>query len=259
MRRAWFTILLVLTFCVTAFTARPAWALATPEAVKALSSASTQVGQAICDTNGNPYLDAYGRPLMVTGCQTDPAQATATSLANMLKMPVADLLAYAGNLGMTLPLMLTGTMTTVSRSDGGVEHVFCYVGSGGETFVFLADQTGPNVYGVRIANIRPNGMGTVLTAHGLNGNFSNPPWYLSAEARAQYWMNTQIAQVIAPPHPTPGPTQPPPVAGGGHGQVTHDAKNYGQAGVLSFVSDTSSSTGKLTLNGSRRAAIMRHR
>lgn len=192
-----------------ALIAAPAWAMQAPQPVQALSSAGVAVGSPLTDPSGNPYRDAAGRPVVVTDSQTAASQATALSLANTLKVSVGDLLGYAQSLGISLPLVMNGTMTTVKRSDGALERIFSARAENGDTYVFLADQTGPNVYGIRIANVHPNGMGDILTAHGLNGNFTNPPAYLSAAARKNYWLSAQTAQVFTP---APGRPQAPPQA-----------------------------------------------
>lgn len=222
----------------------PAWALDAPDAVQALSSAGSAVGAPLVDGNGTPYLDAKGGPVTVTSRTTEYGQATATSLAGMLRMPVGDLLAQAEALGIALPLMMTGKMSTVTRSDGGVERIFSYVAPNGDTYVFLADQTGPNVYGIRIANVHANGMGSILTAHGLNGNFTSPPWYLSKKAKEQYWMKTVVAQVIAPVSPPTAPLVPAPLI----------AAQGGRAGASdqSYVSDYSVGNTPVALSGAQK-------
>lgn len=193
--------ILCLAFLLIPLMPLPALALEAPGAVQALSSAGTAVGAPLVDGSGNPYRDAQGMPVTVSSSTTEYGQATAMSLAGALKMPVGDLLAQSEALGISLPLMMTGKVSTVTRSDGGVERVFSYVAANGDTYVFLADQTGPNVYGIRIANVHANGMGAILTAHGLNGNFTNPPGYLSKAAKEQYWMKTVMAQVFTPAAP----------------------------------------------------------
>lgn len=241
-------LMISLAFLLALFVAQPALALDAPEAAQALSSAGTPVGSALVDGNGNPYRDAQGNPITVTASTTEYGQATAMSLANTLKMPVGDLLAQSQALGMQIPLMMTGKVTTVTRSDGGVERIFTFTAPSGETYVFLADQTGPNVYGIRIANVKPNGMGTILTAHGLNGNFTNPPWYLSKEAKEQYWMKTVVAQVFTPTPPPTHPTHPDPVAVG-QGTRTNLADQ-------AYVSDYSVGNQPITLSGSQKRVAL---
>lgn len=243
-RRAliYFALLLVI------FVPLPALALDTPHAVQALSSAGTAVGAPLVDGSGNPYLDAKGNPITVTSNTTEYGQATAMSLANTMRMPVGDLLAQSQALGISIPLMMTGKTTTVTRSDGGVERIFTFTAANGETYVFLADQTGPNVYGIRIANVKPNGMGTILTAHGLNGNFTNPPWYLSAEAKQQYWMKTIVAQVFTPALPPSTPTAPEPVAVAQTGRAS--------LGDQAYVSDYSIGNVPVTLSGAQKRVAL---
>lgn len=243
---------LYVAFLLVIFIPLPALALDTPEAVQALSSAGTAVGSPLLDPNGDPYLDAVGNPVTVTSSTTEYGQATATSLANTLRMPVGDLLAQADSLGISIPLMMTGKVTTVTRSDGGTEHVFSFKAANGDTYVFLADQTGPNVYGIRIANVHANGLGTILTAHGLNGNFTSPPWYLSREAKQQYWMNTVVAQVFnpaPPPSVVPGPPVVP-----GPAVVGQSGPN--RIGDLAYVSDYSVGNAPITLSGARKRVAL---
>lgn len=225
----------------------PAFGLDTPQAVQSLSSAGTPVGQALCGPDGQPCLDASGRPLTILSVQTEPAQATAFSLASLLKMPVGDLLADAQCVGISLPMLAAGSMTTVTRSDGGIEKIFAFTTSNGDTCVFLADQTGPNVYGIRIADVHSNGVGTVLTAHGLNGNFTSPPWYLSKAAKQNYWMTTQTAQVFTPPTaPAPGPLL-------ANVSPTSNARGNGQ---LCFTSDYAVGNAMVSLSGNRHRQMM---
>ncbi len=241
--------LLYFAFLLVIFVPLPAFALETPQAVQALSSAGTAVGSPLVDGNGSPYLDARGNAITVTANTTEYGQATATSIANTLRMPVGDLLAQSQALGISIPLMMTGKTTTVTRSDGGVERIFSFTAANGDTYVFLADQTGPNVYGVRIANVKPSGMGTIFTAHGLNGNFTNPPWYLSKEAKQQYWMNTLVAQVFTPAPPPVAPTIPDPavpVAQGGRTTI----------GDQAYVSDYSFSNVPVTLSGAQKRVAL---
>ncbi|HEY9857199.1 MAG TPA: hypothetical protein V6D05_15755 [Stenomitos sp.] len=240
--------LLYVALLLVIFVPLPAFALDTPEAVQALSSAGTAVGSPLLDPNGNPYLDAKGQPVTVTSSNTEYGQATATSLANTLKMPVGDLLAQADALGISIPLMMTGKVTTVTRSDGGTEHIFSFTAANGDSYVFLADQTGPNVYGIRIANVHANGMGSVLTAHGLNGNFTSPPWYLSPQAKEQYWMKTVIAQVFVPTPPTPADPGTPLVP---HPAVTAQGGQT-RIGDQAYVSDYSVGNLPVTLSGAQK-------
>lgn len=242
--------LLSVAFLLVMFQALPALALDTPQAVQALSSAGTAVGSSLVDPAGNPYLDAKGQPVTVTASTTEYGQATATSLASTLRMPVGDLLAQSEALGISLPLMMTGKVTTVARSDGGTERVFSYTAGNGDTYVFLADQTGPNVYGIRIANVHPNGMGAILTAHGLNGNFTSPPWYLKKEAKQQYWLRTVLAQVFTPVLPAVDPASPllpqPAVAQSGHARI----------GDREYVSDFSVGSAPITLTGGQKRVAL---
>lgn len=179
----------------------PAFALDTPPLVEALSSARAGVGNVITDGNGQPYLDGYGRPLSVLSIQTGAISQSAASIAGALRVPLGDLFTYAGRLGMSLPLVMHGTQTTVTRSDGGVEQVFVFNVNGHE-YAFMADKTGDNVFGVRMANVDAAGMGQLMTAHGLNGNFTNPPWYLSEEAKRDYWIAWGQEQIYQLPEPT---------------------------------------------------------
>ncbi|MNY06359.1 hypothetical protein D3C86_1391130 [compost metagenome] len=238
-----FRALSLIAGLLVALMASPAWATQAPQPVQALSSAGVPVGAALTDPSGNPYRDAAGKPVVVTGSKTETAQATALSLSNTLKVGMADLLGYAKSLGISLPLVMNGTLTTVTRSDGGVERVFAAKGENGDTYVFLADQTGPNVFGIRIANVHPNGMGEILTAHGLNGNFTNPPGYLSEEARRNYWLTTQTAQVfeIAPSRP-----QAP-------AEATLAVRGA-RAGGATYASDFAVGEKPLTLSGSQKQA-----
>ncbi|MNL34928.1 hypothetical protein D3C87_1569260 [compost metagenome] len=136
-------------------------------------------------------------------------------------------------------------MTTVTRSDGGVERIFSARAENGDTYVFLADQTGPNVYGIRIATVHPDGMGEILTAHGLNGNFTNPPGYLSEAARKNYWLTTQTAQVLGPV-----PSQP-----GSPGDATI-AMAGPRSAASAYTSDFAVGDKPLTLSGSRKLASL---
>ena len=176
----------------------PAFAATTPPLAEALSSARVGLGNVVTDGAGRPVPDAQGQPVRVTGIDTAPFNQSVASLATAMRVPVADLLAYAQRLGMTLPIMMSGTRTQVTRSDGGVEEVFVFSADGAE-YAFMADKTGANCFGVRMANVDASGMGRVMTAHGLNGNFTNPPWYLSAEARQDYWIAWGQEQVLTPP------------------------------------------------------------
>lgn len=178
----------------------PAFADETPALATALSSARVGVGNVITDGAGQPVYDAQGYPLSVTAVATSPLSQTVASLATAMRVPVGDLMAYAGRLGMTLPILMPGTQTTVVRSDGGVEQIFVFKANGAE-YAFMADKTGNNVFGIRMANVDPKGMGQVMTAHGLNGNFTNPPWYLSAEAKKDYWIAWGQDQILTPPTP----------------------------------------------------------
>lgn len=227
-----------------ALIAAPAWAVEAPPSVQALSSAGVPVGSALSDPSGNPYRDPAGRPVIVTASTTKGDQATALSLAKSLNVSVGDLLGYAKSLGISLPLVMNGTTTTVERSDGAIEKIFSAKADNGDTYVFLADQTGPNTYGIRIANVHPNGMGDILTAHGLNGNFTNPPAYLSEAARKNYWLTTQTAQVFAP---TPSQPKPP---------VTAAIALAGAKGAAqTYTSDYAVGDKPLTLSGSRKQAV----
>lgn len=240
--------ILYVAFLLVIFVPLPALALDIPEAVQALSSAGTAVGSPLLDANGQPYLDALGKPVTVTSSTTEYGQATATSLASNLKMPVGDLLAQAQALGISVPLMMTGKTTTVTRSDGATERIFSYVAASGDTYVFLADQTGPNVYGVRIANVHANGMGAILTAHGLNGNFTSPPWYLSPQAKQQYWMKTVLAQVFTPaPPPTP-PLVP--------NNLLTAQSSEARVGDQVYVSDYSAGNLPITLSGAQKRVAL---
>jgi hypothetical protein len=191
-------LLPILALMVGLLVQAPAFAAETPALAEALSSARTGVGNVISDGNGQPVTDAQGMPLRVTGVTTDPASQTVASLATALRVPVADLLAYAGRLGMTLPMVMTGTQTLVTRSDGGVEQIFVFKANGGE-YAFMADKTGNNAFGLRMANVESSGMGRIMTAHGLNGNFTNPPWYLSEEAKRDYWIAWGEERILTPP------------------------------------------------------------
>lgn len=221
----------------------PAFGLDTPQAVQSLSSAGTPVGQALLGPTGQALLDASGRPLTVLSVQTEPAQATAVSLAALLKMPIGDLIADAQAVGISLPMITAGSMTTVTRSDGGIEKIFAYTGANGDTCVFLADQTGPNVYGIRIADVQANGMGSVLTAHGLNGNFTSPPWYLSKAAKQNYWINTQTTQVFIP-----APSTPTPVPLLANSSTSSSARG---TGMICYTSDYATGNQTVSLSGSR--------
>lgn len=179
----------------------PAFALDTPPLVEALSSARAGVGNVITDGNGQPYYDGNGRPLSVLDIQTAAVSQSAASIAGALRVPVGDLFTYASRLGMSLPLLMHGTQTTVTRSDGGVEQVFVFKVNGHE-YAFMADKTGSNVFGVRMANVDATGMGRLMTAHGLNGNFTDPPWYLSPEAKKDYWIAWGQEQIYQLPEPT---------------------------------------------------------
>ncbi len=179
----------------------PAFADDTPAVATALSSARVGVGNVITDGAGQPVTDAQGYPLSVTAIATSPLSQTVASLATAMRVPVSDLLAYAGRLGMALPIVMPGTQTTVVRSDGGVEQIFVFKANGAE-YAFMADKTGNNVFGIRMANVDSKGMGQLMTAHGLNGNFTNPPWYLSAEAKKDYWIAWGQDQILTPPPAT---------------------------------------------------------
>lgn len=174
----------------------PAWAAALPPLAEALSSARAGVGNVVTDGQGRPVPDAQGQPLRVTGIETESHSQTVATLAASMRLPVADLLAYAQRLGMTLPIVLNGDLTRVTRSDGGVEEVFV-AKVGGSEYAFMADKTGNNCFGVRIANVDATGMANVMTAHGLNGNFTHPPAYLSAEARQDYWIAYSQERLLA--------------------------------------------------------------
>lgn len=178
----------------------PALAADVPPLAAALSSARVGAGNVITDGSGQPVYDGQGQPLRVTTIETSSANQTVASLATALRVPVADLLSYTQRLGMTLPIVMPVSVTTVSRSDGGVEQVFVFKANGTE-YAFMADKTGSNVFGIRIANVDASGMGRILTAHGLNGNFTNPPWYLSDAAKQDYWMAWSQDQVLQPPSP----------------------------------------------------------
>ncbi len=178
----------------------PALADATPALAEALSSARVGVGKVITDGSGQPVYDGQGYPLSVTAIETSASSQTVASLATAMRVPVADLLAYAQRLGMTLPIVMPGTQTTVVRSDGGVEQIFVFKANGAE-YAFMADKTGNNVFGIRMANVDATGKGGIMTAHGLNGNFTNPPWYLSPEAKKDYWIAWGQEQILAPPAP----------------------------------------------------------
>lgn len=230
----------VLVALVWALVAAPAWAAEAPLEVQALSSAGVPVGSALRDPAGNPYLDASGKPVVVVASTTESGQATALSLANTLKVSVADLLGYADSLGISLPLVMNGQVTTVKRSDGGIERVFSARAENGDTYVFLADQTGPNVYGIRIATVHPDGMGEILTGHGLNGNFTSPPSYLSEAARRNYWLTTQTARVLSPSVPAD----------------TAIAMAGPRQGLRTYASDFAVGESPLTLSGSRRQAAL---
>lgn len=175
----------------------PAFASERPELAEALSSARVGAGQVITDGSGQPLFDAQGQPLRVTSISTSPISQTAASLASVLRLPVADLMAYAQRLGMSLPIVMTGTLTEVHRSDGGIEQVFVFR-AGASEFAFMADKTGENVFGVRMAHVDATGYGRLMTAHGLNGNFTHAPWYLSEAAKRDYWIHWGEAQVLAP-------------------------------------------------------------
>ncbi|MNK73810.1 hypothetical protein D3C87_933090 [compost metagenome] len=178
----------------------PAFAAEVPPLAEALSSARVGAGNVITDGSGQPVYDGSGQPLRVTGIETTTASQTVASLAAALRVPVADLLSYANRLGMTLPIVMPVSVTTVTRSDGGVEQIVVFKANGSE-YAFMADKTGSNVFGIRMANVDASGMGRILTAHGLNGNFTNPPWYLSAEAKKDYWMAWGQEQIFQPPTP----------------------------------------------------------
>lgn len=177
----------------------PAWAMQTPELASALTSAGVGSGNLITDGNGQPVLGANGQPVRVDSVQTLETGFTASTLSNAMKVPLADLFSYASSLGIEMPMMMSGTLTTVTRSDGGTEQVYVFQAADGSQALFMADRTGSNVYGIRIAHVEPSGRARVTTAHGLNGNFTNPPWYLSARAREDYWIRTDIAQLWDPP------------------------------------------------------------
>lgn len=198
MRRWIPLLLLVLGLCFQA----PALAETTPALAEALSSARVGVGNVITDGAGQPVLDGNGYPLTVTAIETSASSQTLTSLANALRVPIADLLAYTQRLGMTLPILMTGTQTTVVRSDGGVEQIFVFKAANGHEYAFMADKTGNNVFGIRIANVDPTGMAQLMTAHGLNGNFTNPPWYLTDAAKKDYWIAWGQEQIFTPAPPT---------------------------------------------------------
>lgn len=176
----------------------PALAAATPALAEALSSARAGVGNVITDGNGRPVWDAHGMPLRVTGVETASMNQTVASLALAMRVPVADFLAYAQRLGMTLPILMPGTLTQVTRSDGGIEQVFVFKAHGAE-YAFMADKTGSNCFGIRMAHVDATGKGAIMTAHGLNGNFTHPPAYLSEEAKRDYWIAWDDAQILSPP------------------------------------------------------------
>jgi len=226
--------------------AGPALALGTPPEVAALSSAGTPVGQALRDANGQPYLDAQGNPITVLDSQTTAGNATPISISNALLVPLGDLMGYAASVGISpIPLMMTGTITTVTRSDGGIERIFDYAAANGDHLVFMADQTGPNIYGIRIADVHPNGQGQVLTAHGLNGNFTNPPWWLTAQARAQYYLTNQLAQVL----PDPGNQNNPPTSN--PSGPTLASSGRAQHGRMNYTSNLSIGNASVRLSSSR--------
>lgn len=239
--------LMLLTPLFLLLMAMPSWALATPDEVKALSSAGTPVGQAILGPNGQPFLDPAGNPVTVTGVRTDPGNATPVSIANALKVPMGDLVGYAGSVGINLPLLMTGTITTVTRSDGGMERVFSYASASGDRFVFLADQTGPNVFGIRIANVHADGQGAVLTGHGLNGNFTNPPWWLTAAARQNYFLTTQVARILPPPGGEAGPATA--TAPSGPALATTGSPLRGR---MNFASDLVIGNAPVSISGARK-------
>lgn len=194
MRRLLPIMALVLGFLFQA----PAFAATTPALAEALSSARAGVGNVITDGNGQPVWDAQGMPLRVTGMETTAMNQTVASLALAMRVPVADFLAYAQRLGMTLPMVMPGTLTQVTRSDGGIEQIFVFKANGAE-YAFMADKTGSNCFGIRMAHVDATGKGAIMTAHGLNGNFTNPPWYLSEEAKRDYWIAWGEGQLVSPP------------------------------------------------------------
>ena len=209
-RLARFITVAVLSFWFSVMAATPALAFTTPRPVQELSSAGAGTGTPILAATGQPVLDASGRPLVVTGTRTDGADLTAQAISTMLRVPLADLFSYSSQVGAQLPPVLSGTLTTITRSDGGIEQVFHMAAPDGSALVFLADRTGDNVYGIRVARVEPSGSTRMFTAHGLNGNFTSPPWYLSAQAKAQYWTQLATAQISAL-----APTNPPASSGGG--------------------------------------------
>jgi len=194
-RLARFITVAVLSFWFSVMAATPALAFTTPRPVQELSSAGAGTGTPILAATGQPVLDASGRPL---------------AISTMLRVPLADLFSYSSQVGAQLPPVLSGTLTTITRSDGGIEQVFHMAAPDGSALVFLADRTGDNVYGIRVARVEPSGSTRMFTAHGLNGNFTSPPWYLSAQAKAQYWTQLATAQISAL-----APTNPPASSGGG--------------------------------------------
>ena len=203
-----FTTLLLVSIWVQMLGLRTAFAFTTPRAVLELSSAGAGVGTTLTTASGQPIVDAAGRPMSVTGVRTDVANLAATAIADMLRVPLADLFSYATQVGASVPPVLSGTLTTVTRSDGGTEQVFHMTAPDGSALVFLADRTGTNVYGIRVARVDATGKATMFTAHGLNGNFTSPPWYLSPQAKAQYWTQVAQAQISSPVPPQVKPDVP---------------------------------------------------
>ena len=189
----------------------PAQAIEVPTPVLELSSAGAGVGGTLLSSSGQPVLDSAGRAIQVSGIQTQAATLTAQAIADMLRVPEADLFTYVGQVGGQVPPAMAGTLTLVTRSDGGVEAVFQLKAPDGSAMVFLADRTGTNVYGVRVAKVAPSGETLLFTAHGLNGNFTSPPWYLSAQAKAQYWTQMSTARLSALVVPPTVVTRPVPV------------------------------------------------
>ncbi len=255
-RLARFITLLLVAMWVQMMGLRSAFAFTTPQSVLELSSAGAGVGTTLTTASGQPIFDAAGRPMSVTGIRTDGANLTATAIADMLRVPVSDLFSYGAQVGASVPPVLSGTLTTITRSDGGVEQVFHMTAPDGSSLVFLADRTGANVYGIRVARVDVSGKASMFTAHGLNGNFTSPPWYLSPQAKAQYWSQVAQAQISVPVPPQVKPDVP-----GGEGRTGGSVGSPGQqiAGVSTRAGGGSSIPyGSAFVTGNSRVSLSTH-